>query len=90
MSSLTDLPEIGPVIAKHLVAVGITDADELRRLGAKEAFLRIRDDLDPDACVHMLQALEAGIQGVRTTGLDPATKQELNAWLRHLDAANPG
>ncbi|MDR3202805.1 MAG: TfoX/Sxy family protein, partial [Bifidobacteriaceae bacterium] len=43
MSDLTDLPEIGPVAAGHLVAVGIGDAETLREVGAREAFRRIRE-----------------------------------------------
>ncbi|MCL2483305.1 MAG: TfoX/Sxy family protein [Propionibacteriaceae bacterium] len=77
MSSLTGLPEIGPVLARHLIAIGITDADQLRQAGAEEAFLRIRADLDPDACSHELMALKAAIQGIRTTALDPTS------WVMH-------
>ena len=86
MSSLTDLPEIGPVLARHLIAVGITDADQSRQAGAEEAFLRIRADVDPEACSHELMALEAAIQGVRTTALDPTTKHELQTWWCSLDS----
>jgi len=83
-SDLTSLPEIGPVVAGWLTAVGITDAAQLRACGAEAAFLRIRGDLDPGACVHLLLALEAAIQGVRTTALDADVKQRLRDWFRSL------
>ena len=39
---LTELPNIGPVLAENLCRVDITSAEELRSLGACEAWLRIR------------------------------------------------
>ncbi|MDR0592059.1 MAG: TfoX/Sxy family protein [Bifidobacteriaceae bacterium] len=54
MSDLTALPEIGTVLAGHLAAVGIPNADTLRDVGAREAFLRIRTRVDRGACVRML------------------------------------
>ena len=86
MSHLTTLPEIGPKVAGWLDAVGIADADQLRTCGAEEAFLRIRAELDPGACFHLLLALEGAIQGVRTPALDPAVRQDLRDWFRTLDA----
>ncbi|MDR1152013.1 MAG: TfoX/Sxy family protein [Bifidobacteriaceae bacterium] len=37
MSSLTDLPEIGPITARHLAAVGIRNAETLREVSARDA-----------------------------------------------------
>jgi len=88
MSNLTTLPEIGPKVAGWLEAVGITDADQLRACGAEEAFLRIRAELDPGACFHLLLALEAAIQGVRTPALNPTVRQDLRDWFRALDAVS--
>ena len=39
---LTELPNIGPVLAENLCRVDITSAEELRSVGACEAWLRIR------------------------------------------------
>jgi len=85
MSDLTKLPEIGPVLAAHLIAVGIPDAKTLRQVGSHEAFLRIRAQRDPGACLHLLMALEAGTQGVRTTALTPAEKNDLKTWMHDID-----
>jgi DNA transformation protein len=41
MKSLTDLPNIGKVLAGKLIEAGIKTPDDLFDLGAEEAFLRI-------------------------------------------------
>ena len=43
---LTDLPNIGPVLADNLRRVGITSPEQLRAAGACEAWLRIRAQVD--------------------------------------------
>jgi hypothetical protein len=41
---LTDLPNVGPVLAGNLQAIGVMTPEELRRLGAEEFWLRIRPE----------------------------------------------
>ena len=60
MEKLTDLPNIGPVLAGNLEKAGVFH--RLRELGAEEAFLRIRTRVDSTACLHQLEAL-AGAAG---------------------------
>ncbi|MDR1766918.1 MAG: TfoX/Sxy family protein [Propionibacteriaceae bacterium] len=88
MSDLTSLPEIGPVTARQLAEVGILDADTLRSLGSREAFLRIRAEVDPGACVQMLTGLECAVRGIRASELPPADKAELRDWFRQLNRSN--
>jgi len=84
VTALIELPEIGPVSAEQLIAVGIADAERLRAVGAREAFERIRDERDPGACLNLLLALEAAVRGVRVKALDDATKADLRSWWRAL------
>ena len=42
MGELSGLPNIGPKIEEQLKAVGIDTAEELRRIGAENAWLRIQ------------------------------------------------
>jgi len=86
-TKLTDLPEIGSVTAGQLTAVGVADADQLSAIGAKAAFLLIRDQLDPGACVQLLQGLEAAVRGLRAPALPPEVKADLRAWFRALPPA---
>ncbi|MDR2975354.1 MAG: TfoX/Sxy family protein [Propionibacteriaceae bacterium] len=86
MEALTDLPEIGSVTAQQLVSVGITTAEQLRHLGAKEAFERIRTNLDPGACIQLLYGLESAVEGVPARALSPDTKAELRQWKAQLNS----
>lgn len=84
MEKLTDLPNIGPVLAGNLEKAGVETPDRLRELGAEEAFLRIRTRVDSTACLHQLEALAGAAAGVRKSLLPPERKAELKAWFRSL------
>lgn len=84
MERLTDLPNIGPKLAENLEKIGVTGPDQLRAMGAEEAFLRIRAQVDPAACLHQLEALAGAVEGVRKGLLSPERKAELKAWFRKL------
>lgn len=84
MIRLTDLPNIGPKLADHLEQAGISTPEALRELGAEEAFLRIRAQVDGSACLHELEALAGAAEGVRKSQLPEARKAALKAWFRGL------
>ena len=84
MEKLTDLPNIGPKLAENLKKIGVTTPEELRALGAEEAFLRIRAQVDPTACLHQLEALAGAVEGIKKSLLPPERKAELKAWHRKL------
>jgi len=76
MGELTTLPNIAAKLETQLADAGITTIEELRRVGSREAWLRILAR-DPSACIMRLSALEGAIQGVRWHYLDEATKCSL-------------
>lgn len=76
MSELSKLANIGPKLTAQLNAVGITTPEELKALGAKEAWLRIKA-IDSSACLMRLSALEGAVRGIRWHELDKGTKAEL-------------
>ena len=84
MERLTDLPNIGPKLAENLEKAGIETPDQLRELGAEEAFLRIRTQVDETACLHELEALAGAAEGVRKGLLPSERKAELKSWFRSL------
>ncbi len=84
MNKLSDLPNVGKVLEQNLIAVGIQTPEQLREIGSKEAFVRIRLNADPGACLHMLYGIEGAVRGVRDTLLDAETKQELKAFYNAL------
>ncbi|RRD66028.1 TfoX/Sxy family protein [Fretibacterium sp. OH1220_COT-178] len=77
--SLSALPNIGAVLEEQLNRVGVRTPETLRRLGSREAWLRIRD-IDPTACLHKLQALEGAVRGVRKNELPESAKNELRTF----------
>lgn len=76
MGELTKLPNIAEKLEGQLTEVGITTFDELKRVGSREAWLRILAR-DPSACIMRLSALEGAIQGVRWHHMDEKTKRSL-------------
>ncbi len=76
MGELSSLPNIGRVVEEQLMQVGIHSAGELKRVGAKEAWLRIQA-IDESACIHRLMALEGAIEGVKKSMLSDEVKADL-------------
>lgn len=84
MEKLTDMPNIGPVLVGNLEKIGVTAPEQLRRMGAREAFLRIRAEVDSGACLHQLEALAGAAEGVKKSLLPEQIKEELKAWYKAL------
>lgn len=84
MASLTDLPNVGPVLADNLRQIGVETPEQLCAMGSREAFLLIRAQVDEGACLHQLQALEGAVRGIRKTALTKEQKAELNAFFKTL------
>ena len=84
---LTDLPNISKVIASDLQKAGINTVDDLKEIGSKDAFIRIRLQADHDACINKLCALEGAIQGMRWHQLSEQTKSDLQAFYKSLEQA---
>lgn len=84
MEQWKNTPNIGPVLAGHLEKAGVAGPEQLRELGAGEAFMRIRAQVDPTACLHMLEALAGAEAGVKKSLLPPERKAELKAWYQKL------
>lgn len=76
MGELSSLPNIGKVMEEQLMQVGIHSAGELKRVGAKDAWLRIQT-IDESACIHRLMALEGAIQVVKKSMLPDGVKADL-------------
>lgn len=76
MGELSKLINIGKVVEGQLNQAGIETADQLKLIGSKQAWLKIRA-FDPSSCLHKLMGLEGAIQGKRKTELSKATKEEL-------------
>ncbi len=76
MGELSKLPNIGKEVERQLNKAGIYTYDELKELGAEQAWLKIQEN-DPSACIHRLLALEGAIQNMKKTLLPEERKAEL-------------
>ena len=82
-NDLTNLPNIGSVLAEKLKAVGISTANDLISTGSENAIIKIKT-IDSEACLNMLYALEGAIQGIRWHNLDVRKKQKLKEFFNLL------
>ena len=76
MEDLSQLPNIGEVLAGKLSDIGITSRADLVAKGSIEAVIQI-GDLDTTACYNMLYALEGAIRGVRWHGIPKEERKKL-------------
>jgi len=77
MTELETLPNIGPVLAACLRQAGINSAEELRSLGERRAFEKLRATMPEDACLSKLYAIAGAIEGVRWHSLSFERRAEL-------------
>ena len=83
MKKISDLPNIGKVVEAKLIEVGIETPEQLKAVGAEQAFIRLKA-IDEDACLSMLCGLEGAVQGIRWHQLSKEKKEELKAFLHML------
>jgi DNA transformation protein len=70
------MENIGAVLEALLIKAGIHDSTELLDAGSKEAFKKIKN-IDGQACINMLFALEGAVQGKRWHKLSQQEKEDL-------------
>lgn len=76
MSNLTSMMNIGKRMEKKLKAAGITSSEELIQLGAKQAFLQLKQAY-PNSCLVHLYALEGAICNTEFNCLSEDKKKQL-------------
>ena len=84
MSTLSDLPNVGKVLEDNLRKINIETLEQLRQIGAEEAFFRIRMAVDPGACLHMLYGIQGAIEGIPDKFLSDQTKERLRLFYKTL------
>ena len=71
------LPNLGPVSERWLLGIGIESLDDLRALGAVEAYGRIRAREGRAATLNLLFALHATLAGKRWSEVTAEEKERL-------------
>ena len=80
-SSLSALPNSGPVLESQLNEVGIHTVSQLEAIGSCGAWLRILD-IDQSACTNRLLSLEGAVRGVSKKMLDDDTRASLRDFVQ--------
>ena len=81
---LTDLPNIGKILADKLISIGIENEQDLRSIGSENAFIKILATGNSVVCINMLYALEGAIQGIRWHNLNEESKQNLKRFYERI------
>jgi DNA transformation protein len=84
LTLLIGLPNIGDTLAKQLNNVGITNYQELKATGSRNALQKIALLDNNGACLSMLYALEGAIQGIRWHALPEQKKFELKEFYKRM------
>ena len=80
---LSQLKNIGKEIERKLNTVGIHRAEDLKQVGSKEAFLKLKASY-PNVCLVHLYTLEGAIKDVEYNQLSDKTKNELKKFKDEL------
>lgn len=83
MGELVKLQNIGKVVEQQLNEVGISTLEQLKQIGSKQAWLKIKE-IDDSACINRLYALEGAIQGIKKTQLSNEKKLELKEFYNQI------
>lgn len=88
MGKLSALPNVGKVLEKNLNAIGVHTSEQLIQMGSKEAFRRIRLEVDDGACLHMLYGIQGAIENIKDADLSENTKQGLREFFKTFNFSN--
>ena len=83
MTELTSLRNIGKEMDKKLKSVGITTAEELKQIGSKEAFFKLKV-FYPSVCAVYLYTLEGAISDMDYNQLPEDIKRDLKNFSEKL------
>ena len=83
MGRLSDAVNIGEKLEKQLIGAGIESIDELKAVGAKEAWIRIKAT-NINICSSRIYALEGAIRGIKRDYLPDEVKEELKAFCKEV------
>ena len=83
MSELTSLRNIGKEMEAKLKSVDIMTAEELKKIGSEEAFVRLKFCY-PEVCLVHLYALEGAISDTEYNQLPEDLKQRLKVFSDNL------
>ncbi len=79
IAELTTLKNIGKEIERKLKSIGINSAEELKKIGSKDTWFRLKLKY-PEICLVHLYTLEGAITDTEYNQLSEETKKDLKAF----------
>lgn len=73
------MKNIGKEIENKLMSVGISSAEELKQLGAKQAFFRLKMEF-PNVCLVHLYTLQGAVDNLEYNQLSDEVKRDLKSF----------
>ncbi len=83
MTELISMKNIGKELERKLKIIGIKSAEDLKQLGSKEAFFRLKQRF-PEICLVYLYTLEGAITNTNFNELSEETKKDLKEFSDEL------
>ncbi len=80
MAELSSLKNIGKEIERKLKTIGINSAEELKEIGSKDAWLRLKLKY-PEICLVHLYTLEGAINDIEYNQLSEEKRKDLKAFI---------
>lgn len=79
MTELTSMRNIGKELERKLKIIGVNAAEDLKKLGSKETFFRLKQRF-PEVCLVHLYTLEGAITDTNFNELSEETKKDLKSF----------
>ncbi|MER9999480.1 TfoX/Sxy family protein [Mesorhizobium sp. M0051] len=83
---IEDMRNLGPATARMLAEIDVLCEEDLRGLGAVEAYHRLKFRFGQHITINALYAMEAAIRGCDWRALDSGTKEHLRRQARYVIA----
>ena len=85
---IKDLLNMNMSVERALGKIGISHVDDLRTMGAKACFIKLKQHGRHDPSIKLLIGLAAAIEGCHSAVLPKNTKQELITWYNSFELAS--
>ncbi|CAB5559002.1 TfoX/Sxy family DNA transformation protein [Providencia hangzhouensis] len=82
---IKDLPNMNMSVERALGKIGVSHVDELRMMGAKACFMKLKKHGRNNPSIKLLIGLAAAIEGCHSAVLPKDIKQELIAWYNSFE-----
>ena len=75
--AIADMPNLGPVMARCLAEIGITNEKELRQAGALAAYVQLKFRFGREITLNALWSMEGALTGTSWKDIPEARKRAL-------------